>query len=141
MKKYGRFTEDQVKEKISELPIWAREYFEENQVKIAELERVVEEFTIKQKSSDMSWQYLMDIEHFIPKNSHVKFYHDPPEFNYRAYVNVYFRNIGKEKVLEIQGTHNIFIEPRATNNVYVRMEGNQEIYGKKKEEQRDKDMS
>lgn len=142
MKKYGRFTEEQVLEKISELPRWAQEYIREKQVRAEELERQVQEFTDKQKPSDIAWQYLMDQEHYIPKNSHIKFYHDPPEAQHRASMEVYFRNVGKNgRVIEVQGTRQIHVEPRAANNIYIVMEGNQEFYAKAKEEKRNKEMS
>lgn len=141
MKKYGRFTEDEVRDKIDELPKWAKEFIREQDMRIAVLQRQVSEFEDEQKPSDISWQYLLDIEHFIPQNSHVRFYHDPTDLNYRAYIDVYFRNIGKERVLEIQGTRSLFIEPQVNNDIYIRMEGNKEFYGKTEEEQRDKEVS
>lgn len=133
-KKYGRFSEEQVLEKIPELPRWAQEFIREKQIEAASLQKQIDEFVDEQKPSDISWQYLVDNEHFVPQNSHVKFYHDSPELDYRASIEVSFKNIGKNgRVLDIRGTRKILIEPRTANNVYIIMEGNQEHYEKEKQ--------
>jgi hypothetical protein len=141
MKKYGKFTKEQAEEKLTELPRWAQDYIIDKRARIAELERIAAEYESNQKPSDISWQYLLEAEHFIPKNSHVKFYHDSEDKEYRASIEVNFRNLGKDRVLEIQGTRQIYIEPRTSNNVYIRMEGNEEFYDRAEKEQRDKEMS
>ena len=139
MRRFGRFTEVEVVERLTSLPTWAQKFIEHLQREKAGLERQVESFNEDQTPSDISWQQMLESEHWVPKHSHVRFYIDPDTTVSRAHVDVFFRNEGERKVLEIQGSRSYNIEPRAGNSVYIIMQSREEYYGTRKKT--DKEVS
>jgi hypothetical protein len=127
MKKFGKFTEEEIQEKKHELPQWTQKYIQHLEYERDCLERQVREWQEEQTTSDISWAYLLENEHFIPAHSHIRFYHDEATLKHRAHIDVFFRNDGDRKVLEIQGSRGYSIEARASNSIYIIMEGNEEL--------------
>ena len=132
MKKFGKFTEVEVIERITSLPAWAQKYIEHLQREKAGLERQVQAFDDEQTPSDISWQQMLEPEHWVPKHSHVRFYIDPEPAQFgRAHADVFFRNEGDRRVLEIQGSRSYSVEPRAGNSIYIVMKTREEYYGQR----------
>lgn len=135
MRKFGRLTIDQIPESIEKLPVWAQDYIRHLEREKAGLERQLEMFDGEQSPSDVSWTQMLETEHWIPKHCHVRFYVDEyPGTPVRAHVDVFFRNEGDRRVLEIQGSRSYNIEPRAGNSIYIVMKTREEYYGKREKD-------
>lgn len=136
--KFGRYTKEEAQNKKRDLPKWTQDYINHLEYEVERLQRQIQEFDESQSISNISWQYQMDQEHWIPEHSCIKFYHDSDRWSHRSSVDIFFRNDGDRKILEIHGSNCYSIEPRSGNSVYIVMESNKDKFERYKTETQEK---
>jgi hypothetical protein len=126
-RKFGKFTTEEVRDKIDTLPKWAQEYIKSQDDRIEKLKVHVKDVNTRHPISNVAWfSSGRDNVHWIPNQSEISFFMDTPEYEgIRAHVDVDIRNDGDRQILCICGSKSISVEPRSGNLVYVYLESNE----------------
>ncbi len=123
MKRHSAVTD----EMLDRLPVWARGHIdtlERKNVSLQnQLQRFEEERNVQLVGTDaptrISWDYLMEGEHFLTSGANVRFYVGK-ELNRSQYIT--FRWDDRDKVLDVNSSNSLIIHPRASNSVYLTTE-------------------
>jgi hypothetical protein len=106
---------------LNKLPRWVQEHITDLERHIAERDRQILQLQNERMkdigTSHITWDVLMEGEYDIPDGATVRFYIDR---EHRDFIAVYFRK--SENAVEINGSDTVFLEPRASNSLYLRME-------------------
>ena len=127
-RKFGKFTAEEVKEKVDTLPKWAREYIQFQDDRIEKLKVHIKDINSTHPTSNLAWFASgRDEIHWVPDHSEVSFFMDRPDYDgIRAHIDVDIRNDGDRQILCVCGSKSISIDPRGGNRIYVYMESNED---------------
>jgi hypothetical protein len=115
-----------ITERIQRLPAWAREHIEdllrerkaaERRTQQLEEERSIQVSANNRKDNDgprVTWEYLMEGEHALPKYANVRFHIDRERGMY-----ITLRWNERDQMIDVNGSYPLVINPVASNSVYI----------------------
>lgn len=114
-------------EQMVKLPVWARAYIGELELEVASLGRDKKQLLEEREfvfgidpngESRITWEYLMEGAHSLPKYANVRFH---TNLERDEYVTIRWNET--EGAVDVNCNTTVRIEPRATNCFYIHTKG------------------
>lgn len=115
-------------EKLANLPVWARTHIadlkrdierRDNQITRLEEERVVQVRSYDPAAKEgprVTWEYLMEGEHALPKYANVRF-HINLDRGHSNYITLRWNET--DGMIDVNGSEPLLVHPIASNSVYI----------------------